>query len=440
LSLTHENQLPAEKPPAAPPAGLPAGAPSVASVGMPAVRWPSALQLGLSLFAILLLFGGAFIIAVAALVGGFMQDAGADVLTGLLTAASLVGIGILLIPSVYYSLFRLLGKPAVDIRPFLKRLRPGTWLLLFPLVVLLGLAVSQVDALAWLLLPGLHLLAIGVPVAWLVYLAVRDLPLGSSQRMWGVFNTGLALAPVLISLLELLAIGGLVLVAIVYIAGQPEIVADLMQFAEEAQNGLLTQQEMLDRLGPYLLRPGVILGVLAAGALIVPLIEEALKPLGVWLLAGRPLSARAGFAAGALSGAGFALTESLMMSSGGAEWAPLVVVRMGTGVIHILTAALTGWALALAWKQRRYGLLLGTYLTTVLIHGLWNGLSILTVFSELARMQNRPDALPVISRLAVGAPLALLLLTAGALLLLVFFNRRLVARVSSRPDLPAPAG
>lgn len=401
------------------------------------VHWPSVLQFSLSLIAITLLLSGAVGFVALGMFGAMTAMAGGDSLTILLTAASFFGIALLLVPSAYYGLFRLMGKPTIDSRRLLGRIPPGLWLLLFPVVLLVGFAASRLPALSWLVLPALHVLALGLPIAWMVAVAVRGLPLGSAQRAWGVFGSGLALGPLVISVLEGLAVAAIVILAVVFLVGQPDIIAELQAFVENYAGTQPTEAEIMEALGPYMLRPGVIFAVLALGAVIVPLIEEALKPIGVWLLAGRPLSAAAGFAAGALSGAGFALTESMLLSSNGGEWALLVLVRIGTGAIHILTTALTGWALAVAWKQRKFVVLGVTYLTTVIIHALWNGLTITTVFAGLAQAQGQPDALPWISRVAVAAPLVLVLLAFGSLALLLFFNRRLASAVERRA---APVG
>jgi hypothetical protein len=232
--------------------------------------------------------------------------------------------------------------------------------------------------------------------------------------------------PALISIFEGLAIGFGIIAAGVYISTQPELLSQVMDLVETAQFSQPTPDEILELFSPYILSPGVIFAALAMGAVIVPLIEEALKPIGVWLLAGRRLSAPAGFAAGALSGAGFALSESMLLSSNGTDWPTLILVRIGTGGIHILTAALTGWALAVAWKRRRFVLLALAYLTAVLIHGLWNGLTIAIVFAQAA--QTIPGASRLWFGLLTGAPIGLLLLAIGAIFLLARFNHRLAAR------------
>jgi len=420
--LNLETQVPPSTPPYVPASPEP----------RPPIHWASAAQFGLSLFAIALLLGGSLFLLILGVVGAITApETSGDLLALLLMTATAFSLGLLLVPSAYYGLMRLLGKPAFDSLPLLRRIRPAWLLMLFPIVLLVGFLASQTQLTSWLILPALHLFGVGLPVACLVSLAVKGLPLGSSQRMWGVFNSGLVLGPAVISILEGLAIGAGIIAIGVYISTQPDLMDQLMEIVETARFSQPSQDELLDTFSPYILRPGVIFTVLAMGAVIVPLIEEALKPMGVWLLAGRRLSVPAGFAAGALSGAGFALSESMLLSSNGADWASLILVRIGTGAIHILTTALMGWALALAWKQRRFARLALAYLAAVLIHALWNGLTIALAFAQAA--QSIPGSSQLWFGLLVGAPVGLLLLAAGAVFLLARFNRRLKARFKTTP-------
>jgi RsiW-degrading membrane proteinase PrsW (M82 family) len=179
----------------------------------------------------------------------------------------------------------------------------------------------------------------------------------------------------------------------------------------------------------------VIFAAFAFGAVIVPLIEEALKPLGVWFLAGSRLTPAEGFAAGALCGAGYALLESLLLSSnGGTEWVSLAFARIGTGVIHILTSALTGWALASAWAERRYLRLGAAYLGAVLIHGLWNGLTVLMVVAGLSQALGEP-ADPALAQIGEWAPYGLVALAVIGLAALMWANWRLRGGLKAASDI-----
>jgi hypothetical protein len=359
-----------------------------------------------------------------------------DPLSMFLLSTLLFGSGVLLLPSIYYGLSRAFGRPMIDTIPWLRRTYPVLWIFAFPIILAIGYGVAQLPVLSWIVLPPLHLLAVGIPVGWMLFLAVRDLPLGSSQRLWGVFDSGLILAPALITILEMLAAVAFMLPVAIYIANQPDLLNKIMSLAETIQEAPPSPDTLLQEFGPYLVRPGVLFGVLVFGAVIVPLIEELIKPIGVWLLARRRLRPAAGFAAGAISGAGYAFFESLALTSGGQEWAALMLARVGTASVHILTTAITGWALVQAWRHRRYVLLGLAYLTSVAIHGLWNGLTIYSAFAALAEMQNLPFELPTATGLAIAAPASLVALGMAALGLLIFFNRKLAAGKATSAVLP----
>ncbi len=392
------------------------------------IHWPSAFQFGCSVVALAFLASGAWLLWIIGFSAVFASNwASLEPLSPLLMAVSFFGIALLLVPSAYYALLRLLNKPAPNMGAFLRRSRPVLWMWAFPWVILIGFLASKSAITSILILPIFHLFGVGLPIGWVVYLATRNLPLGSPQRMWGVLGSGLALAPLLISILEGIAVVIWLALGAIYISTQPVLMTKLMNLVETAQYAPPAPEEIIQIFGPYLLKAEFILAALALGAVIVPLIEEAVKPIGVWLLVGRPLSARAGFAAGALSGAGFAFSESLLLTSNGADWASLVVVRLGTGAIHVFTTALMGWALAVAWKRGQYFRLGAAYICAVVIHGLWNGLTILTVFDQLSRMQNQGVEPSPLNGATLMSPLALFLLAVGALVLLVLFNHRLSA-------------
>jgi hypothetical protein len=408
-----------------------------------AIHLPSLLQGVLTALALLFMWGGALITGFMGIVSAIFSDPGmGDPLSMFLLSALLLGCGALLLPSVYYGISRAFGRPALDSLPWLRRTRPILWIFAFPVILAIGYGVVKLPVLSWIALPPLHLLAVGLPVGWMLFLAVRNLPVGSSQRLWGVFDSGLVLAPALISVLELLAIVAFMLPVAMYIASQPELLGKIMALAETIQETPPTPETLLNEFGSYLVRPAVLFGVLIFGAVVVPLIEELIKPMGVWLLAKRRLRPAAGFAAGAISGAGYAFFESLALTSGGQEWPALMVARVGTAAVHILTTAITGWALVQAWTRRRYVLLGVCYLTAVAIHGLWNGLTIYSAFSSLAQMQNLPSGQPPSSSLAMAAPTGLALLGIAALGVLILINRRLAAGTvtsAAPPDAFAPA-
>jgi hypothetical protein len=160
------------------------------------IHWPSAFQLGLSLLAAanLLLF------ALLMLVVGLFQlsqppSLGAPVAQSFLMAGGLGLAGALILPSAWYAARRLLGQARPPAPPTNRR----AWLvstLLFiislPLAILLGDQIARRAELGWLLAP-FHLLAVGLPVLWLVLLVCACL--GSLSARGGIFASGLVLDP-----------------------------------------------------------------------------------------------------------------------------------------------------------------------------------------------------------------------------------------------------
>ena len=180
-------------------------------------------------------------------------------------------------------------------------------------------------------------------------------------------------------------LGALIVAGLIYIAFHPELIQELERLSERLNSLAITPEETMRLLQPYLAWPGVVFVVFAFVAVLVPLIEEAIKPIGVWFLVGVNLSPAEGFVAGLLSGAGYALFENLALTTVNAgNWVGVVLLRIGTGMLHIMTAALVGWALSLAWTRGRYLRLAMTYLAAVLIHGLWNGLALLSAANDLS--------------------------------------------------------
>jgi len=393
------------------------------------IEWPSVLQFGLTVFGIFTLWSGALFIATVGISGVIFGKAEGSVFTDpqqlFMMAAVYAMIGILALPSAYYALLRILGLCAVDLRPALVKFKPALWIVALPVVLLVGYWISKISILAWFLLPFLHLLAVVLPVTWILYLSVRRLPLGSPQRMWGVFTSGLLLAPPMALILEGLAGLAFILFGVLYISSRPDLVEQLARFAEWMNLTNPTPELLIEKVSPILVHPVAIFSVLFLGAVVGPMIEEALKPIGVWLLAGNRLSPAEGFVAGAMSGAAYAIFESLVLTSVGQQWVSVMVARIGTAIMHIFTSGLVGWGLVQARNKRGYALLVVSYLTAVLIHSLWNALTLISTFSVLAILHGLKYQFTFINNLGLVAPFGLVFLTIGAFVTLLFANRSL---------------
>ena len=117
---------------------------------------------------------------------------------------------------------------------------------------------------------------------------------------------------------------------------------------------------------------------------------------------------------GIAAGAGFAITEGLFNSAASLPfWAGIATLRVGATGMHMLTAGLTGLVWARTLDSRRPLPLLGGYLASVTLHGLWNGMTVLVVVSSLWMAARPGDA----ARMA-GGGLAILVGVTGLILLI----------------------
>jgi RsiW-degrading membrane proteinase PrsW (M82 family) len=160
------------------------------------------------------------------------------------------------------------------------------------------------------------------------------------------------------------------------------------------------------------------------GGGLIPLVEELLKPLALWLLSPR-LTPAEGFVAGLICGAAFALLETMGMLSAPVNdaWAGVVIGRLGTGLLHTVNTGLVGWGLAVAWSQERYMELGIIFLLAAGLHSIWNIFSILLGISPIFNLLGVDSGL--MARLGTAAPITLGVLILTLYLLLAGFNQRL---------------
>lgn len=112
------------------------------------------------------------------------------------------------------------------------------------------------------------------------------------------------------------------------------------------------------------------------------------------------------------------------------EWGSVLVSRISTGLLHVTTSALMGLAIFLAWRERRYLRLLGTYLLVVLLHGIWNAAAIMVSFSALSVEYLQTGGFRSLQWISSGVLVALI----GILLaLLMMNNRRLRQAAAAQP-------
>lgn len=396
------------------------------------------LQFILSLLAAFLFFAlsaGLSLIGTSGLLSDLVDSASANDPTVFLWAAGFSVFGLLVLPSALFALLKWTGRPYQGFKPNQQlSASKATFLLLvivFPAALGLGWVASQHHWTSMIALPPIHVFAVGIPILWLGLIGLRGLPVGSPQRVWGVFASGLALGPAIAMSLEIIAALLIFIAGVFVLSRNPEMVLQI-----ENLSNLLQQtsdpDQLLEYVQPLLTNPWVIAGIVILMAVVTPLVEETFKPIGVYLLLHRRISPAEGFAAGLINGLGFALFESLLVSSGAQDWLSTVLLRAPTAALHGFTTALVGYGLASAASQRRYLRLAGCFLTAVTLHGIWNGLTLISAGYSIQAALPLPTI--TIPGFVQFIPLILVFLAGLTFSGIVLLNRRLNHPVVN-PDL-----
>jgi hypothetical protein len=394
---------------------------------------PSILQLVLGILSLGLALLST--LGLALLAAASQQMDGSMVRTVRYTAWISLMLAALTVPSIIFAIRRLSHReektqtaPTFLIASLLMiSLIPLGWLATRP-------AFEQIPAALW---ACFNLLFVAVPAWWFIELGNLGLLRFSRQRKWGLLNFSVFVSMPVSILVEVigLLIGAALLIA--WLLQDPRYAA----LANQAQNLMYVNPEsfplILDQLQPLMQNPGVIAAAMVAIAVAVPLIEELLKPLALWFFVKKHWSPREGFIAGLLCGAAFAVVESLTaLASSGTSSMALVVARSGTGLLHITTAGLFGWALTSSWRDGKALRAGGVYLLNVLMHGMWNFLAVSTGIGALAG-ESSPAFFASLAPIAPWIMGGLVLLF---LALIVLMNRhlKLTDTAALPPQLPPP--
>lgn len=306
---------------------------------------------------------------------------------GLLAWSSILS-GLLLLPILLLSIYQLHSQPIpgwLDTsRPVVGKIAQRA-ILIWPVIVFIGWLVAGNPSVASFLLGPINLLVAGLPVLWIYFMTQWKLEGGPQGRKWRIFGFSLTIVPIMVIIAELFAfliLGGVAALWMAFrISADPQIERDLMFIANQIMNAGDDPDTILLVLKPYILQPVVIFWALAIFGGIVPLIEEIIKPLALWSLAGRKISPQEGFVGGLLCGFGFALMENVLYFTTAVmaeDWIFMVIGRAGTAVLHMLASGLVGWGLAKAWQNGKWLFLGLTTFGAVLLHGLWNALALVT--------------------------------------------------------------
>ncbi len=366
-------------------------------------------------------------------IGFSLRQSGSSPLDVLIPATAICFMGALTLPASFYSIQYLLSGFSRISMP--TRLRGWQGIVLFLLWIgSAWLAGFLFDKTPWRwLTPGLYLLAIGIPVYFVVRLAAGGLHVGSTRRFWGLLSTGMVAGPGLAILIELAFALVAGVGAMIYLVLNPAQLATLRDLAGQL-SGANTMDETMNLLGPILNGPIAFILALLFFSGLAPVVEEASKSIAVWTVFDRLDSSAQGFVAGALSGAGFGLLESLLASATPDQnWAFTLLIRGGSSMMHIMAASLTGWGIARFHLTRRVGPLIGAYVAAVVLHSLWNASIVAITFGGL-QVAFGPSGAATASTILIGL--------GGTLLSLLAISIPLaLARINShfRPTAPALA-
>jgi len=354
----------------------------------------------------------------------FMVQMNTPVLASILTASTLIAIGLLLLPVTWLSVKRLRGW---DFESFsLSTLRPWAWIVipgLWVLVMVLASLFHNAANALWYI-PVLHFLSIALPIYFVLRIAISHIPLGSSQRAWTVFSSGMTLSPVLAVVAEIFMLILGILVITLFLGFNPDIMAEVEYLINQIE-----QASDLDSvaylLEPILKNPLTLLAALTFLSFLVPIIEESAKSLGIWLVSDLLTSPAQGFALGVLSGAGFALAESLSASLTVDEnWAVTLFMRAISGSMHMLATGLVGWGIAYARLEKHYLRMISMVLLAMLLHASWNAGAVFAVAGGARAMFAMPDFDFVGTLFAIGGAGLLFILTSIMIIAFFVFNWR----------------
>lgn len=235
---------------------------------------------------------------------------------------------------------------------------PSFWLFLAGYLVILGLGYLgyKQDVVVRPTLTGLLIfLAATFPALMFLALGVRRLRQPTTwRRLTLAMVSGATLAIALASVLEL--------------------IFELILIGTQG-NGLL--QSLINSSTLTNMTENILLLIMAA--VIAPVVEESVKPLGMVVLIGRVRNKAEAFALGMACGIGFNLIETTgYISQGYTNWFYIALIRSGAGLLHGFGAAMValGWY-CLTHKeegvwQKRLLLACGCAGYAIFQHALWN--------------------------------------------------------------------
>ena len=348
----------------------------------------------------------------------------AEIWNNLSASFAVISLGALGLPLIWFAARRLRGTPP---KAWGLQARIVVLLALFTLITLIGGQVATLSEVSrTFALPLANILAIGLPAIALIGYVLGGQSGLSQLRAWAHMAFGAWGSTFVALLVEfgLVAIG-VASVALGLAIFAPEQLARIQELGE-----LVAQSGGIEPILDLLTQPWLLLLALFGLGIVVPVVEEIAKSVGVILL-WRRLTPATAFAGGLLGGVGFGITESLGNLVGMTDlWLIAAVTRMATLVMHGFTSGLLGWGIGQAAANRKPLHALFTFLGAVVIHGAWNGTVVLLVISGIQLNRNPDGSLSVLLGVGIFVLLSLLMgLLGGCMSGLMWLSRR------ARPDV-----
>jgi len=290
----------------------------------------------------------------------------------------------------------------------------------------LGYVASQSQR-QYLLLGFVTTLSIWLPIWLLVNIARSGLLRSTRLRELGALTLGLTLSPVLIIFFETIFLYLFAILIFMYLGIRNPLSQQLLQLV----NSLANSSGGLEGLGLLFFdlqkEPLILFAVFLILCVIVPLIEEILKPVAIWFLLKRPLYDHEGYALGLISGGAFALLESagLAIQMKPAGWLRIVTLRAATGVLHIGLSGIVGFGLVRSKNRKEpLGIIL-FILAAAGLHGAWNFLSLYSGLSAISAIENGVRSAP---NMGIIISIALMVVLFVSVIIFNFFINRFIRR------------
>ena len=338
-------------------------------------KLPSVLMLLLSSLGILI----SLLISIIS-IWGQTETATNESLLSLSVGSLAFFICLLNLPTLVFSIRGLKGLPAEG-KPSLFKAASFS-LIGWVLLILGGTLISKSGKISNALAP-ITVLAIAIPIWWLVEFARRGLKRPSPVKEANTLTLGLTLAPTIIMIAEIIFVIIASLIVVILLGIQPGTLTDLVNISRDtefAQGGIEELEQLLFSLAQD---PTISTAIFLIIGVIAPLTEELFKPLAVWCFLRSKAKISDGYSLGLISGAAFTLLESASLVSQITlqDWTSAVLLRSLTGLLHISLSGLVGYGITKARNEKRPGIALLCFFVSAALHGLWNSMALLNGFS-----------------------------------------------------------